>query len=57
MVESLQETLKLNSVLPKTIFYLFQSNPFKNDEKCFLFHPKSSFHSEDNEILVLTFWS
>ena len=28
---------------------------FKNDEKCFLFHLKNAFHSEDNWIFVLTF--
>ena len=28
-------------------FYLHQWQPFKNDEKCFLFHLKSSFHSQD----------
>ena len=27
--------------------YLLQWQPFKNDEECFLFHPKSSFHSQD----------
>ena len=29
----------------------------KNDEKCFLFHLKSSIHSQDICIFVLTFWS
>ena len=38
--------LKLDSHLPK-IFYLLQWWPFKNDEKCFFFHLKSSFHSQD----------
>ena len=28
-------------------FYLLQWKPFKSDEKCFLFHLKSSFHSQD----------
>ena len=32
-------------------------NSFKNDEKCFLYHFKSSFHSQDIQIFVLTFWS
>ena len=31
--------------------------PFKNDEKCFLFHLKSSFRSQDILIFVLSFWS
>ena len=29
--------------------------PFKNNEKCFLFHVKRSFRSQD--FFVLTFWS
>ena len=36
----------------KKLFYLIQWKPFKNDEKCFLFHPKSSFRSQDIEIFV-----
>ena len=28
-------------------FVLFHRKPFKNDEKCFLFHLKSSFRSQD----------
>ena len=31
----------------KISFYLLQKKPFKNDEKCFLFYLKSSFHSQD----------
>ena len=31
--------------------------PSKNDEKCFLFHLKSSFCSQDILVFVLTFWS
>ena len=30
---------------------------FKNNEKCFLFHLKSSFCSQDIYVFVLTFWS
>ena len=45
-VESM-ETLKSDSHLPKKLFYLLQSKPFKNDEKSFLFHIKSAFHSQD----------
>ena len=41
----------------KKLFNLFQWNVFKNDEKWFLFHLKSSFHSQDIQIFVLTFWS
>ena len=37
-------TFKSDSHLPEKIdFYLFQWKSFKNDEKCFLFHDKSSF--------------
>ena len=42
--------LKSYSHLPKKLFYLLQSKPFKNDENCFLFHLKSSFRSEDISI-------
>ena len=41
---------------PKEIFYLLQWKPFKNDEKCFLFHLKSSFCFQDISSFVLTFW-
>ena len=41
----------------KTLFYLLQWQPFKNDEKCFLFHLKSSSHSQDIYMFVLTFWA
>ena len=37
------------------MFFLFHRNPFKNDQKCFLFHLKSSFRSQNIKILVLTF--
>ena len=36
---------------------MFQLKPFKNDKKCFLFHFKSSFCSQDTYIFVLTFSS
>ena len=40
--------LNSNSHLPKKkMRYLLQWKPFKNDEKCFLFHLKSSFRSQD----------
>ena len=41
-----EATLKLGSHLQKKIV-LFNWKPFKNDEKCFLFYLKSSFHSQD----------
>ena len=31
--------------------------PFKNDEKCFLFHHKSFFRSQDMYVFVKIFWS
>ena len=53
----LNAVLKSDSHLPKkNLFYLLQCKPFKNDEKCFLFHLKISFRSQDIEISVLTFW-
>ena len=41
----------------KFFFNFLQWKPFKNDEKCFLFHLKSSFRSQDIWVFVLTFWS
>ena len=35
----------LNGLRSETIFDNWK--PCKNDEKCFVFHPKSSFHSQD----------
>ena len=34
---------------------IWQLKPFKIDEKCFLFHIKSSFRSQDTYIFVLIF--
>ena len=39
--------LRSHSDLPKSFRYLFHWKPFKNDKKCFLYHLKSSFHSQD----------
>ena len=36
-----------DSHLPKSWFYLRQEKALKNDEKCFLSHAKTSFHSQD----------
>ena len=38
----------------KIPIYLLQWKAFKNDEKCFLFHLKSFFHSQDIQIFILT---
>ena len=35
----------------------FQTKPFNNDEKCYLFHPRSSFCSQEIQIFVVTFCS
>ena len=37
--------------------YLRDWKAFKNDEKCFLFHLKSSFPSQDIWVFVTIFWS
>ena len=41
----------------KNLCHLLDWKPFKIDEKCFLFHLKSSFRSQDILVLVTTFWS
>ena len=48
-------SLKLNSHLPKKVVYLLHWKPFKNDEKCFLFH---LLHHIKNKLLKLCkeFW-
>ena len=50
-------SLKSKSHLPKKLLYLLQRKPFKKDEKCFLFHLKSYFHTQDIYIFFLIFWS
>ena len=47
--------IKKRTLRSETIFGYWKS--FKNDEKCFLFHLKSSFCSQDISIFFLTFWS
>ena len=37
--------------------YLLDWKPFRSDEKCFLFHLKSSFCSQDIYVFVTNFWS
>ena len=37
--------------------YLRPLKPFKNDEKCFLFHFKSYFRPQDIKVFVMTFCS
>ena len=39
----------------KKLFYLLQWKSFKNDKNCFLFHLKSSFHSQDIKFLSKLF--
>ena len=40
----------------KNLCYLLDWKPFRNDEKWFLFHLKSSFRSQDTWVFVTTFW-
>ena len=49
--------LTFDSHLPRKYVFLLQWQPLKNDEKCFLFHPKSFFRSQDIKIFVLSFLS
>ena len=48
---------KSDSYLPKEFVLFAFRKPFKNDEKCFLFHLKSSLRSQDIYVFVTTFWS
>ena len=48
-------SLKSDSHLAKKLCYLLDWKPFKNDEKCFLFHLESSFCSQDIYVFVTTF--
>ena len=41
----------------KNLCYLLDWKPFKNDEKCFLFHLENSICSQDIYVFVMTFWS
>ena len=41
----------------KILWYLLDWQPFRSYEKCFLFHRKSSFRSQDISVFVATFWS
>ena len=42
-------------MIQKSLFYLPQHKPFKNDKKCSLFYQKSSFRFEEIYMFVLTF--
>ena len=55
---SLFPIIKVGLSPSKNIFgYLLDWKPFKSDEKCFLFHLKGSFSSQDILVFVTTFWS
>ena len=41
----------------KYLCYLLDWKPFRNDEKCFLFHLKSTSRSQGIQVFVMTFWS
>ena len=43
-------------LLKKFVLFVLMK-PCKNDENYFLFHPKSSFRSQDIQIFLLTSWS
>ena len=53
----LKSQFYIKGALIKSETIFDNSKPFKNDEKCFLFHLKSSFRSKDLSIFVSTFWS
>ena len=59
-MNSLREPLNLksDSHLPKKLCVIcLIESPLKNDEKCFLFHRKSSFRCQVIYVFVKTFWS
>ena len=43
----MQDTAYFNSTLSGLKQFFSNRKPFKNDEKCFLLHLKSSFRSQD----------
>ena len=45
------------SPFKKNLCHLLDWKPFKNDEKSFLFHLKSSLRCPDIQVFVTTFWS
>ena len=45
--KSMQNFSKKTLTFQKKLCYLLRWKPFKNDEKCFLFHLKNSFRSQD----------
>ena len=47
------KSLKLDCHLPKTLLYLLHRKLFKSDERCFLFHVKRLFRSQDKNLLNL----
>ena len=49
------QCLKSHTNPPKKLCFCFHWKPFKNNEKCFLFHLKNSFHYEVFKFLSLLF--
>ena len=41
---------------PAKLSNIFDWKPFKNEEKCFLFHLKSSFRTQDIFVFVKPYW-
>ena len=57
-LERLFSYLKSDSHLPEQLFFIcFNDSPSKIMRKCFLFHHKTSFRSQDISIFVFTFWA
>ena len=48
--------LKVKLSPSRKLYYFVHWKPFKNYEKWFLFHLKSSFCSQDIQVFVMTFW-
>ena len=59
-IEKTPSTLKIlkadSHLPPQKLFYCLQWTPPKYDEKCLLFHRKSSFCSQNIYSFALTFW-
>ena len=49
--------IKSDSHFPEKNCYFLDWKLFKNDEKCFLFHLKSCYRSQDILVFVASFWS
>ena len=50
-----RKDLKSDSHLPKKMTLFVSLKAFKDDKKCFLFHVKKSFCSQDIQVFIMTF--